>query len=318
MYDQYNRKIDYLRISLTDRCNLHCRYCRPEVSEHVPHNEILRYEELLRICRAALQLGIRKFKITGGEPLLRKGCSDFIASLKQLDGVEQVTLTTNGTLLAQQLPALVQAGVDSINVSLDTLNAAYYKELTGGSLSSVLQSLRELQAAGIPFKLNCVPLAENGLTDIMQLLKLAHSYNAPLRFIELMPLDCNTNLHGLSGSEIRSQLEQAGLALQPDAQRYGNGPASYWRIGGYKMPVGFIEPLHNKFCAVCNRVRLTSVGMLKPCLYSDAGMNLKRLLRDGGSDAELLQAMQEIIYAKPAGHSFDVKAAHFNMSQIGG
>ena len=318
MYDQYNRKIDYLRISLTDRCNLHCRYCQPEVSEHVPHNEILRYEELLRICRAALQLGIRKFKITGGEPLLRKGCSDFIASLKQLDGVEQVTLTTNGTLLAQQLPALIQAGVGSINVSLDTLNAAYYTELTGGNLSSVLQSLRELQAAGIPFKLNCVPLAENGLTDIMQLLKLAHSYNAPLRFIELMPLDCNTNLRGVSGNEIRSLLEQAGLQLQPDAQRYGNGPASYWRIGGYKMPVGFIEPLHNKFCAVCNRVRLTSVGMLKPCLYSDAGMNLKRLLRDGGSDADLLQAMQEIIYAKPAGHSFDVKAAHFNMSQIGG
>lgn len=318
MYDQYNRKIDYLRISLTDRCNLHCRYCRPEVSKHVPHNEILRYEELLRICRAALQLGIRKFKITGGEPLLRKGCSDFIANLKQTDGVEQVTLTTNGTLLAQQLPALVQAGVDSINVSLDTLNAAYYTELTGGSLGSILQALQELQAAGIPFKLNCVPLAENGLTDIMQLLKLAHSYNAPLRFIELMPLDCNTNLHGLSGSEIRKQLEQAGLQLQPDAQRYGNGPASYWRIGGYKMPVGFIEPLHNKFCAVCNRVRLTSVGMLKPCLYSDAGMNLKRLLRDGGSDADLLQAMQEIIYAKPAGHSFDVKAVRFNMSQIGG
>ena len=318
MYDQYNRKIDYLRISLTDRCNLHCRYCRPEVSEHVPHNEILRYEELLRICRAALQLGIRKFKITGGEPLLRKGCSDFIASLKQTDGVEQVTLTTNGTLLAQQRPALIQAGVDSINVSLDTLDAAYYKELTGGSLGSVLQALQELQAAGIPFKLNCVPLAENGLTDIMQLLKLAHSYNAPLRFIELMPLDCNTNLHGLSGSEIRKQLEQAGLALQPDAQRYGNGPASYWRISGYKMPVGFIEPLHNKFCAVCNRVRLTSVGMLKPCLYSDEGMNLKRLLRDGASDANLVKAMQEIIYAKPAGHSFEVEAASFNMSQIGG
>ena len=318
MYDQYNRKIDYLRISLTDRCNLHCRYCQPEISEHVPHNEILRYEELLRICRAALQLGIRKFKITGGEPLLRKGCSDFIASLKQLDGVEQVTLTTNGTLLAQQLPALIAAGVDSINVSLDTLDAAYYKELTGGSLGNVLQALRELQAAGIPFKLNCVPLAENGLADIMQLLKLAHRYNAPLRFIELMPLDCNTNLHGLSGSEIRSQLEQAGLELQPDAQRYGNGPASYWRIGGYKMPVGFIEPLHNKFCAVCNRVRLTSVGMLKPCLYSDEGMNLKHLLRDGASDADLVKAMQEIIYAKPAGHSFDVKAARFNMSQIGG
>ena len=318
MYDQYNRKIDYLRISLTDRCNLHCRYCRPEVSGHVPHNEILRYEELLRICRAALQLGIRKFKITGGEPLLRKGCSDFIANLKQLDGVEQVTLTTNGTLLAQQLPALIAAGVDSINVSLDTLNAAYYTELTGGSLGNVLQALQELQAAGIPFKLNSVPLAETGLSDIMQLLKLAHRYNAPLRFIELMPLECNTDLRGLSGSEIRSLLEQAGLQLQRDAQRYGNGPASYWRIGGYKMPVGFIEPLHNKFCAVCNRVRLTSVGMLKPCLYSSEGMNLKRLLRDGGSDTDLLQAMQEIIFVKPEGHSFDVEAAHFNMNQIGG
>lgn len=318
MYDQYNRKIDYLRISLTDRCNLHCRYCQPEISEHVPHNEILRYEELLRICRAALQLGIRKFKITGGEPLMRKGCSDFIASLKQTDGVEQVTLTTNGTLLAQQLPELIKAGADSINVSLDTLNAAYYTELTGGSLDSVLQALQELHVAGIPFKLNCVPLAENGPADIMQLLKLANDYNAPLRFIELMPLDCNADLKGLSGSEIRSLLEQAGLELQPDAQRYGNGPASYWRIGGYKMPVGFIEPLHNKFCAVCNRVRLTSVGMLKPCLYSDEGMNLKHLLRDGTSDADLLQAMQDIIYAKPAGHSFDVKAARFNMSQIGG
>ena len=318
MYDQYNRKINYLRLSLTDRCNLHCRYCQPEVSEHVPHNEILRYEELLRICRAALQLGIRNFKITGGEPLLRKGCSDFIAELKRLEGVEQVTLTTNGTLLAQQLPALIAAGLDSINVSLDTLNDAYYKELTGGSLDSVLQALQELHVAGIPFKLNCVPLAENGFADIMALLQLADKYNAPLRFIELMPLDCNVDLKGLSGSEIRSQLEQAGLQLQPDAQRYGNGPASYWRIGGYKMPVGFIEPLHNKFCAVCNRVRLTSVGMLKPCLYCNEGMNLKRLLRDGASDADLVKAMQEIIYAKPAGHSFDVKAARFNMSQIGG
>lgn len=318
MYDQYNRKIDYLRISLTDRCNLHCRYCQPEISEHVPHNEILRYEELLRICRAALQLGIRKFKITGGEPLLRKGCSDFIAGLKRMEGVEQVTLTTNGTLLSRQLPALIAAGVDSINVSLDTLDAAYYKELTGGSLDSVLQSLLELQSAGIPFKLNCVPLAENGLSDIRQLLQLAHRYNAPLRFIELMPLDCNANLQGLSGSEIRSLLEQAGLKLQPDAQRYGNGPASYWRIDGYAMPVGFIEPLHNKFCAVCNRVRLTSAGMLKPCLYSDDGIDLKHLLRDGISDADLLQTMQKIIYAKPDGHRFEVQAARFNMSQIGG
>ena len=172
MYDQYNRKIDYLRISLTDRCNLHCRYCQPEVSEHVPHNEILRYEELLRICRAALQLGISKFKITGGEPLLRKGCSDFIARLKQMEGVEQVTLTTNGTLLAQQLPVLIAAGVDSINVSLDTLDAAYYAELTGGSLALVVRSRADRLARSVgpdtlPYPLLCD--ADGVLYDLLDI-----------------------------------------------------------------------------------------------------------------------------------------------------
>ena len=147
MYDQYNRKIDYLRISLTDRCNLHCRYCQPEVSEHVTHNEILRYEELLRICRAALQLGIRKFKITGGEPLLRKAAVIYCQP-EAAGGAEQVTLTTNGTLLSNQLPALIAAGVDSINVSLDTLDAAYYTELTGGSWTAFCRHCRSCSLQG--------------------------------------------------------------------------------------------------------------------------------------------------------------------------
>ena len=137
MKDQYKRNIDYLRISLTDRCNLHCRYCQPEVACHVPHEQILRYEELLRICRAAVRLGISKFKITGGEPLVRKGCADFIRKLKRLEGVAQVTLTTNGTLLPQLLPELAASGLDSMNISLDTTDAQQYRELTGGDIKTV-------------------------------------------------------------------------------------------------------------------------------------------------------------------------------------
>ncbi len=318
MLDQYNRKIDYLRISVTDRCNLHCAYCQPQQAAFVPHAEILRYEEILHICQLAVQLGISKFKITGGEPLLRRDCCSFISRLKRLDGVEQVTLTTNGILLPQFLPQLVVAGVDCVNVSLDTLSADAYMQLTGGRLQEVLQSLDALAGSGLCFKLNCVPLADIGVGQLLALLKLAHGYGAPLRFIELMPLACNDTLTGLSGREIRSQLQQAGLVLQRDGACYGNGPAAYWRVAGYSMPVGFIEPIHNKFCSSCNRVRLTSVGLLQPCLYSDSGLSLKRMLRDGLDDADILAAMREAISTKPLGHQFDTSPAHFSMNQIGG
>lgn len=318
MYDQYNRKIEYMRLSITDRCNLHCKYCQPEVTQHVAHTEILRYEELLRIAQAAAALGITKFKVTGGEPLLRKDCAAFIAQLKQLARVEQVTLTTNGTLLAQHLPALEAAGVDCINVSVDCLDNAAYHELTGGELAQVLQALEALGEAGIPFKINCVPLMGMGAANILQLLKLADKYAAPLRFIELMPLACNRALQGVSGSAIRSLLGQFGLQVTADSRTYGNGPASYYHVRGYKIPLGFIEPLHNKFCGTCNRVRLTSIGLLKPCLYSDVGLDLRQLVRKGASDVALQEAMQKFIFAKPRGHSFEKSPAGFSMSQIGG
>ncbi len=318
MLDQYNREIDYLRISVTDRCNLHCAYCQPQQAAFVPHAEILRYEEILHICQLAVQLGVNKFKITGGEPLLRRDCCDFISKLKQTEGVKQVTLTTNGTLLPQFLPQLVTAGVDCVNVSLDTLDADDYARLTGGRVQDVMQGLDALAASGLRFKLNCVPLADMGVGQLLTLLKLAHRYGAPLRFIELMPLACNNTLAGISGRKIRSQLQQAGLVLQRDGARYGNGPAVYWHVAGYRMPVGFIEPIHNKFCSSCNRVRLTSVGLLQPCLYSDCGLSLKRMLRDGLGDDMLLAAMRETIVAKPSGHQFDTSPARFSMNQIGG
>ena len=318
MYDQYNRSIDYLRVSLTDRCNLRCKYCQPEVTEHVAHEAILRYEEILRICQAALRLGINKFKITGGEPLVRKGCADFIARLKRLEGVEQVTLTTNGTLLADSLPELVAAGLDSVNISLDTIDSIQYAELTGGVLNEALAGIESAKRAGLPFKLNCVPLKEMSVAEIMRLLQFAESYQVPLRFIELMPLVCNNNLEGLPGADIRVALAQQGMKLTADTKSYGNGPAQYYRLSGYNIPVGFIEPIHNRFCSACNRVRLTSVGFLKACLYSNDGVNLLKLLRDGASDEELEQILRQTIFLKPWGHRFDAQAAGFNMSQIGG
>ena len=318
MLDQYNRSIDYLRISLTDRCNLHCQYCQPEVTQHVAHEKILRYEEILRICRIAVRLGIHKFKITGGEPLVRKDCADFIAKLKQMEGVEQVTLTTNGTLLHKFLPELLAAGVDSVNISLDTLDSAKYAELTGGSLNEALAGIAAAKSAGLPFKLNCVPLQGMSIAGIMQLLQFAESYQASLRFIELMPLDCNSSLQGLSGVEIRTALIQQGVRLTRDMRNYGNGPAQYYKLAGYKIPVGFIEPIHNRFCASCNRVRLTSVGFLKTCLYSNDGINLLQLVRSGAGDDELEQILRQTVFMKPWGHKFDVRAAGFNMSQIGG
>ena len=318
MLDQYNRSIDYLRISLTDRCNLHCQYCQPEVTQHVAHENILRYEEILRICRIAVRLGIHKFKITGGEPLVRKGCADFIAKLKQMEGVEQVTLTTNGTLLAKFLPELLAAGLNSVNISLDTLDSAKYAELTGGSLNEALAGITAAKSAGLPFKLNCVPLQGMSIAEIMQLLQFAEGYQAPLRFIELMPLACNSSLQGLAGVEIRAAFMQRGVQLTKDAKSYGNGPAQYYRLAGCKIPVGFIEPIHNRFCATCNRVRLTSVGFLKTCLYSNDGINLLQLVRSGAGDEELEQILRQTIFMKPWEHRFDVKAAGFNMSQIGG
>ena len=318
MYDQYQRKIDYLRISLTDRCNLHCKYCQPDVTQHVAHDEILRYEEIMRVCQAAVALGIVKFKITGGEPLLRKDCVQFIYRLKALAGVQQVTLTTNATLLTQFLPELQAACVDCVNVSLDTTDSEAFRKLTGGDVASVLAALAALKKAAIPFKINCVPLAGMGEKNILDLLNLADKYEVPLRFIELMPLACNSELQGMSGREICSLLQQKGLSIIADKNSYGNGPAAYYRVQGYKMPLGFIEPLHNKFCAACNRVRLTSVGLFKPCLYSSTGLDLKQMLRNGASDAALKKAMEQAVFVKPFGHRFEEMPAKFCMNEIGG
>lgn len=319
MEDKYGRQIDYLRISVTDRCNLNCRYCKPEIADKLQHSDILTYEEIMEICKAAVALGINKFKITGGEPLLRKGCSDFLRQLKAVPGVEQVTLTTNGIYLPQYLTALKQMQLDGINISLDTVDAAAYQAITGSAAVEVVkEAVRQAVFQGLQVKLNCVPLAQMCQQEMLDLLKFAEEVKVPLRFIELMPLACHQQLQGLTGAAIRSMLSKHDIVLQAEAAHYGNGPAVYYRAANLQIPVGFIQPLHNKFCASCNRVRLTSAGFLKTCLYSTSGIDLKKMLRGGCSSEQLRRAVRDAIWQKPAGHQFEEQPGRFSMNEIGG
>lgn len=318
MRDQYGREINYLRISLTDRCNLRCCYCRPEIARQLAHSEILTYEEILTVCRAAAALGVRRFKVTGGEPLLRRDCVFFLRRLKQLAGCSKVTLTTNGILLPAVVPELVKMGLDGINISLDTLDRQRYAQITGADrLAEVLQAIRQACAAGIKVKLNCVPLQDMSETELLHLVVFAHRLQVPLRFIELMPLSCNNAVQGLGGSQIRSRLTAAGFTLTPDKNIYGSGPAVYYRLDD-KIVVGFIEPLHGKFCSCCNRIRLTATGYLKTCLYGHSGVDLRELLRSGADDIKLQQAILQAVRQKPLGHDFEHVPAAFTMNEIGG
>lgn len=370
MLDQFGREISYMRISLTDRCNLRCAYCRPNGFASVQHADVLRYEEVLRVCQQAVKLGITRFKVTGGEPLVRKGCLEFLQALKGLPGVEQVTLTSNGTMLAECAKSLAAIGIDGVNVSLDTCARETFERITGvDALPQVLAGIEKAVATGIKVKLNCVPLKVIGEAGVLDLVRYAESIGVPVRFIELMPLACNGGLEAFTGEEVRKILENlcnlkatfsfdtkrkvaekekcalftlkgtgksaGNNAFWPNGPRklskegqivngvtntyrLGNGPAVYYDIDGYSVPIGFIEPLHGKFCASCNRVRLTSVGKLKLCLYSGAGLDVRELLRSGVSDEELLEVMQQALYAKPKEHGFDSKAADFSMNEIGG
>lgn len=319
MRDQYGREINYLRISLTDRCNLRCCYCRPEIARQLAHSEILTYEEILTVCKAVAALGVQRFKVTGGEPLLRRDCVFFLHQLKLLAERGKVTLTTNGILLPAVVPELVKMGLDGINISLDTLDRQRYAQITGADrLAEVLQAIRQACAAGIKVKLNCVPLQDMTFAELLELVAFAQNLQVPLRFIELMPLSCNNAVEGLAGSEIRSRLTAAGFTLTPDKNIYGGGPAVYYQLENRKAPIGFIEPLHGKFCACCNRIRLTATGYLKTCLYGHSGVDLRELLRSGADDTKLQQAIVQAVRQKPLGHDFEHAPAAFTMNEIGG
>ena len=319
--DHFNRKIDYVRISITDRCNLRCKYCMPEDVPFVPHERILRYEEIVRIVKVLADLGISKVKVTGGEPLVRRECADLIQEIHEIDGIDMVTLTTNGVLLKEQLPALQVAGLDAINVSLDTLQRERYQEITGKDVfEQVMNGIKTAYESGIPLKINCVPVQGENIDELPAFFEWARQKNVAVRFIEMMPIGYGEIYKSYPVEEIRKEF----YARYPGAylmdKKLGNGPAVYYSAPGFAGEIGMIGAVHEKFCSGCNRIRLTSEGFLKLCLYSGEGVDLRSLIRSGCIDEELAQTIGQAIARKPKEHHFGdhTDADTRKMSQIGG
>ena len=284
MKDQYGRTIDYLRISITDACNLRCRYCMPESAagcalEQAEQNPPLTVEEMLKIVHAAAGLGITHYRITGGEPLVRKECVELVQKIKAVPGTASVGITTNGVRLASCARDLKAVGCDSVNVSLDTMDAAEFAALTGrDALEQVKQGICAAKEAGLLVKLNAVHRKE---LHAQELIEFAEQEKVPVRFIEVMPVGAGKSYVGPSNEALKTELEQWYGACTPDQEKEGNGPAAYVRYEKLSMPVGFISAIHGKFCGSCNRVRLTSRGFLKLCLCYENGVDLREVLQNG-------------------------------------
>ena len=307
MLDQYGRRINYLRISVTDRCNLRCRYCMPEGVQDVGMKNILTFEEIWEIVKTGVSLGITHIRITGGEPLVRKGCADLILGIRKIPGVETITMTTNGVLLGNYAKQLKEAGVDGVNISLDTLDPEEFCQITGKrEFPAVLAGIRAAKDVGLPVKLNAVNRKE---LDPVPLVRYAQNENLPLRFIEMMPVGYGKQYVGRSNEELREMLEKTfgtaeKLVDSEELSRMGSGPAVYYRFSDLKVPVGFISAIHGKFCDTCNRVRLTAEGYLKLCLCYDQGVDLRHVLREEEQE-NLRTVMEEAIFRKPAAHCFE-------------
>ena len=320
MRDSFDREINYMRISVTDRCDLRCRYCMPaEGIEKVSMNRILTYEDILRICRAAVGLGINRFKITGGEPLVRKGCTNLVHEMKQIPGVEQVTLTTNGQQLPQALDELAKAGIDGLNISLDSLKEDRYRYITGGGeLSNVLKAIDECVDRGIRTKINCLLQKQFNEDEITDFAAFAFEKGIDVRFIEIMPVGYGNPDTGISNDEVLQMLREKYPRLEEDKTVHGNGPAVYYRLPGKNGAIGLISAMHHCFCGSCNRIRLTSQGLIKPCLSYEEGVDLRPAL-DAGEEV-IKKALEEAVRRKPQEHTFRDRASvePRAMSQIGG
>ncbi len=286
MKDQFGRTIDYMRISITDRCNLRCRYCMPERIEWLPKEELLSLEEIAEICRLASSLGIRKIKITGGEPLVRNGCDRLIGMISQIPGIDQVSLTTNGILLADYAESLRRQGLHAVNVSLDALDPDIYAQITGyHKLPQVLDGLHAMEQQQIPTKINVVLQRGVNDTECLALAELARHHAFDVRFIELMPIGHGKQLTCVSNTEVFQKLSDHYGTLLPDPDTHGNGPARYYTVKGFQRSIGFISAIHGKFCNSCNRIRLTATGDLKPCLCYQERISVKDALRSGDTKA---------------------------------
>jgi len=322
--DSFHRPINYLRISVTDRCNLRCVYCMPaEGISLMSHNDILTYEEIYTVARAAAGLGINKIRLTGGEPLVRLGLPELIQMLAQIEGIDDISLTTNGTLLGRYASELKSAGLRRVNVSLDTLKPDRFKLITriGDNLGEVLAGIEVARAAGLdPVKLNVVVMAGINDDELLDFAAKTVTEGWQVRFIELMPLvGKDTTPQFVSASEMRRRLEPLG-ELTPCLPSVGNGPAKYFRLPKAKGAIGFITPISEHFCFQCNRMRLTADGRLRPCLLSDYEVDLKQPLRGGISSAGLKELIKQAVAGKPERHQLAEGSVPKDrpFSQVGG
>ncbi len=306
MQDKLNRTIDYLRISLTDHCNLRCCYCMPEsAKDFLNQAQLMTCEEIEIITRLMARNGVRKVKLTGGEPLLREDLPAIVRAIRSIPQIEQVTLTTNGVLLKEQMKELAKEGITSINISLDTRDPENFKRITKrDQFNQVWEGIREaLSYPEIDLKINVVPI-DSSKENILRMAELAREDKLAVRFIEMMPIGYGVNYQLYGESEIKDILEEAFGKLQPLAKTSGNGPAKYYELEGFAGKIGFISAVSHKFCSDCNRIRLTSEGLLKTCLQYGGSLNLKDLLRQGISENTIEQLILEEVNHKPCGHHF--------------
>ncbi len=326
LIDQYNRRLNYLRISVTDRCNLRCLYCIPRGGvAKLGHKDILSYEEILRLARIAAGLGVQKIRVTGGEPLLRKGIFNFLPLLAALPGLEDLALTTNGIYLKENLENLRSSGIKRLNISLDSLRPEIYRRITGlDRFQAVWEAIRSAEKLGFdPIKINVVVIKGQNDSEILDFARLSLDHPYHIRFIEYMPIGTNITVlpvEHVSNSLVKSQLNKLGKLNPIGAGKY-DGPAERFRFEGAPGEIGFISPLTDHFCHDCNRLRLTASGTLSLCLLSDREEDLKGPMRDGASDDDLTRIFVRAALNKPGAHpSASENSNHFSgqMSSIGG
>jgi len=327
MQDQFRRPINYLRISVTDRCNLRCIYCMPpDGVKSFQHAEILTFEEIIKVVQAGVRIGIRKIRLTGGEPLIRGGIIDLVDSINNVPEIDDIAITTNGILLGQMVQQLKKAGLNRVNVSLDTMKPERFKRITrGGNIDLVWKGLNAAIDAGLkPVKINTVAIRGFNDDELVDLARLTLEHPLHVRFIELMPIGTSNDAWArgkyIASSEVKEMIEGTLGKLVDEKNIHGSGPARYARLPGSKGTIGFISAISNHFCAECNRLRLTSTGQLRPCLFNNREIDLKQALRGGAGLEDLTRIFRAAVESKPVGHDLDKAWRQDDrvMSQIGG
>ena len=323
LYDSFQRQINYLRISITDFCNLNCVYCSEGSVPQLPRDEILRYEEIKRLITIAAAMGINKVRLTGGEPLLRPDLTRLVEMISGTPGIDDIALTTNGTLLKAYAVELKNAGLTRVNVSLDTLRADRFKEITGNDkLADVLAGIDLARQVGLtPVKVNMVVMRGENDDEVMDFARRAIEDGWDIRYIEYMPFGGSDaeRRRMVSSQEIMERLRVLG-PLEPCGMAIGNGPARYFRFPGARGTIGFISPITEHFCSTCNRLRMTADGQLRPCLLDDDEIDIKKALRSNVSDEELRSLIERAVTIKRERHHLNEgeQAPERPMRQIGG